>query len=57
MTTARAAAFLDRDGTIIVDRDYPGDPDGVELIPGSAAAIVTVTRGGEVPEELLHLLF
>ena len=46
MTSARAAAFLDRDGTIIVDRDYPGDPDGVELIPGSAAAIVKLRASG-----------
>ena len=27
-----AALFLDRDGTIIFDRDYLSDPAGVELI-------------------------
>lgn len=32
-------AFLDRDGTIIRDYDYLRDPDRVELLPGSAAAI------------------
>lgn len=40
------AAFLDRDGTIIVDRDYPGDPDGVELLPGAAASIVRLREAG-----------
>ena len=35
----RKALFLDRDGTIIFDRDYLADPAGVELIPGAAAAL------------------
>ena len=35
----RPAVFLDRDGTIIIDRHYLGDPAGVELLPGAAAAI------------------
>lgn len=46
MTTGKSAAFLDRDGTIIVDRDYPGDPDAVELIPGAAEAIARLRRNG-----------
>jgi len=29
-----AAAFLDRDGTVIVEKHYLHDPDGVELLPG-----------------------
>lgn len=33
------ALFLDRDGTIIHDRDYLADSAGVELIPGAAAAL------------------
>jgi D-glycero-D-manno-heptose 1,7-bisphosphate phosphatase len=37
--TRRAAAFLDRDGTIIRDANYIGDPRDVELLPGAAAAI------------------
>jgi histidinol-phosphate phosphatase family protein len=37
--THRAAAFLDRDGTIIRDLSYVGDPRDVELLPGAAAAI------------------
>ena len=36
---SRRLLFLDRDGTIIVDKGFPKDPDEVELIPGSAAAI------------------
>lgn len=30
------ALFLDRDGTLIVDKVYLADPQGVELIPGAA---------------------
>jgi D-glycero-D-manno-heptose 1,7-bisphosphate phosphatase len=33
------ALFLDRDGTVIVDKVYLADPAGVELIPGAAAAL------------------
>ena len=36
--TARAL-FLDRDGTLIVDKVYLADPAGVELLPGAAAAL------------------
>ncbi len=35
----RAAVFLDRDGTIIVDRGYLGDPQQVTLIPRAASAL------------------
>ncbi len=34
-----AALFLDRDGTLILDKDYLADPAGVELIPGAADAL------------------
>ena len=40
------AVFLDRDGTIIVDRQYLRDPDGVELLPGVAAAVGSLNRAG-----------
>jgi D-glycero-D-manno-heptose 1,7-bisphosphate phosphatase len=30
------ALFLDRDGTLIVDKVYLSDPEGVELIPGAS---------------------
>lgn len=33
------ALFLDRDGTLIVDKHYLADPAGVELIPGVADAL------------------
>ncbi len=33
------ALFLDRDGTIILDKHYLADPAGVELLPGAAAAL------------------
>jgi D-glycero-D-manno-heptose 1,7-bisphosphate phosphatase len=29
------AAFLDRDGTIVVDKHYLSDPDGLELLPNA----------------------
>jgi D-glycero-D-manno-heptose 1,7-bisphosphate phosphatase len=35
----RKALFLDRDGTLIVDKHYLSDPAGVELIPGAAAGL------------------
>lgn len=31
--------LLDRDGTLIVDRHYLGDPEGVELLPGVALGL------------------
>jgi histidinol-phosphate phosphatase family protein len=36
---SRAAAFLDRDGTIIEDVDFVSSPDDVHLIPAVAEAI------------------
>jgi D-glycero-D-manno-heptose 1,7-bisphosphate phosphatase len=33
------AAFLDRDGTLIEDADYPSDPNAVRLLPGAARAV------------------
>ncbi|HYU58294.1 MAG TPA: HAD family hydrolase [Actinomycetota bacterium] len=35
----RPAVFLDRDGTLIEDPGHLGDPDGVVLLPGVAAAL------------------
>jgi D-glycero-D-manno-heptose 1,7-bisphosphate phosphatase len=40
----RPAVFLDRDGTIIEDVGYLGDPDGVRLLPGAAEAIGRLNR-------------
>ena len=36
---ARAAVFLDRDGTVIAERHYLHDPAGVELLPGAAEGL------------------
>jgi D-glycero-D-manno-heptose 1,7-bisphosphate phosphatase len=44
----RAAAFLDRDGTIIREAHYLADPDRVELVPGAAAAIRALAAAGYV---------
>ena len=42
----RRAVFLDRDGTIIVDRGYLADPDGVALLPGAVTALRTLRARG-----------
>jgi len=41
-------AFLDRDGTIILDANYIRDPDDVVLLPGAAAAIARLNRAGVI---------
>ena len=40
------AVFLDRDGTIIVDKGYLSDPEGIELIPGAVDALRLLARNG-----------
>jgi histidinol-phosphate phosphatase family protein len=40
------AIFLDRDGTLIVDRGYGGDPAAVELLPGVREAIADLKNFG-----------
>lgn len=44
--TARPAVFLDRDGTVMEDRDYLADPAGVRLIPGADEAIRALAGAG-----------
>lgn len=46
MTTARPAVFIDRDGTLIVDRHYIGHPEDVELLPGAAEAMARLNAAG-----------
>jgi histidinol-phosphate phosphatase family protein len=41
-----SVAFLDRDGTIIEDRGYLADPDGVRLLPGAAEGLLQLARRG-----------
>ena len=42
----RRAAFLDRDGTLIADPGYLGDPAGVVLLPGAATALTQLRAAG-----------
>jgi heptosyltransferase-2 len=42
----RPAAFLDRDGTIIEELGYLGDPDQIRLIPGAIEALQALQRAG-----------
>jgi D-glycero-D-manno-heptose 1,7-bisphosphate phosphatase len=42
----RPAVFLDRDGTIIEDAGYIGDPDDVRLLPGAGDAIRRLSEAG-----------
>lgn len=38
--------LLDRDGTIVVDRDYLADPAGLEFLPGAAEGLQRLHAGG-----------
>jgi histidinol-phosphate phosphatase family protein len=38
--------LIDRDGTLIEDRDYLSDPAGVRLLPGAAEAVAVANRAG-----------
>jgi D-glycero-D-manno-heptose 1,7-bisphosphate phosphatase len=40
------ALFLDRDGTIVEDREYPRDPEQVRLLPGAAEALGKLAAEG-----------
>lgn len=44
--TVPVALFLDRDGTLIFDKDYLHEPEKVELIPGVREAIRAAIRAG-----------
>lgn len=46
MTSGRPAAFLDRDGTITVERGYIRRPEDLELIPGAAGAVRSLNERG-----------
>lgn len=46
MTALRRAVFLDRDGTLIEERAYLSDPEGVELMPGAAKALKALRGAG-----------
>lgn len=40
------AVFVDRDGTLIEDRDYCSDPKDVKLVPGAAEALRNLKSRG-----------
>lgn len=42
----KRAVFLDRDGTIIVEKNYLSDPDQVEVFPGAAPALKRLLDAG-----------
>lgn len=42
----KRAVFLDRDGTVNQEVEYLDDPDGLQLIPGAAAAIRLLNDAG-----------
>lgn len=44
--TLRPAAFVDRDGTIMVEREYLADPAGVALVEGAVDALERLRRAG-----------
>ena len=44
--TLRPAVFLDRDGTLILERDYLADPEGVTLVPGALEALRLLRDAG-----------
>jgi D-glycero-D-manno-heptose 1,7-bisphosphate phosphatase len=48
MTELRRAAFLDRDGTLIVDADFLAHPDCVELLPGAIDAVRRLNDAGVI---------
>jgi len=48
----RPALFIDRDGCLIVEKDYLSSPDQLELVPRAAQALATLNRAG-VPAVLV----
>lgn len=44
----RPAVFVDRDGTVISERSYLADPEGVMLVPGALPALGDLRRAGLV---------
>ena len=44
----RAAIFFDRDNTLVINDGYLGDPAGVVLMPGAAAAVAAARGAGFV---------
>ena len=47
--TRQPALFVDRDGTVIVEKEFLSDPEQVELIPGAAEALRMAVSAGYKP--------
>ncbi len=45
-TSIAPAVFLDRDGTLMIDVEYCGDPARVAVFPGAADALARLRTGG-----------
>ena len=43
---AERAVFIDRDGTLIIEREYLADPEGVEFVPGAFEALRSLRDAG-----------
>lgn len=46
MTPLKPAVFLDRDGVVIEDSHYLGDPARVRILPGVPEAVASLNRAG-----------
>ena len=46
MMGVRPAVFIDRDGTIIEEKSYLADPEGVSLVPGTVSALADLRAAG-----------
>lgn len=44
--SGRRAVFLDRDGTLIEEKEYLSDPEGVSIVPGTFEALRTLRAAG-----------
>lgn len=44
----KPAVFIDRDGTLIIEREYLADPAGVEFFPGATEALARLKEAGFV---------
>jgi D-glycero-D-manno-heptose 1,7-bisphosphate phosphatase len=46
VSAPKRAVFMDRDGTIIRDRGYLKDPNGIEFLPGAVETLKALCREG-----------
>jgi D-glycero-D-manno-heptose 1,7-bisphosphate phosphatase len=46
MMPSAPAVFLDRDGTLLVEKNYLSDPDQVQILPGASGALKLLQDAG-----------